>query len=414
MLHKGEVMKRIIILGLLCVMAVIGMAETPEKPQSVVGQQRTFYLKDNTNFYGKVVAVMEDGSYKLDTGEGILIIPKEDILEETVKILKKDGSVLRGRMIGEDEVYVTIQNDYGVIRTNKADVENMDRYYGGKLERYLQKKTFFAGEEQNTTLFSDPTAFVLPPYTFYIAGFSMGYGFTDRMHLFTSLRHDFNADLNLTSRFILMQRHLGAKKSNLALEASLFSNHDMNREYARYYEENQLKEIDSDGGLDAIKELYGKNKEFYWKASLIYSIRSPLKSGRGNWSLHFGGTVDKLAFEEAVTSGVSADGDNVNLSGGFGKNSFHAYRLYAGMDYDLSRKIKFISEVFYDPGNHYQSFGKSIEGYFENDFLPDYSQGERKEFDLDFGITYAANNSLRIGFHFQQPYITLYWKFMDY
>lgn len=49
----------------------------------------------------------------------------------------------------------------------------------------------------------------------------------------------------------------------------------MNREYARYYEENQLKEIDSDGGLDAIKELYGKNKEFYWKASLIYSIRSP-------------------------------------------------------------------------------------------------------------------------------------------
>lgn len=400
-------MKRIFLIGLLVMLAAGTWAQQPTKPASEIGQYRTFYLKDNTIFYGKVVAIMDDGSFKLDTGEGILIIPKKDILEETVKIQKKDGSILHGKMIGEDEVYVTIRNDYGTVRTNKADIEDMERYYGGKLERYLQRRRFFTAEEQNTTLFSDPTAFTLAPYTFYIAGFSMGYGFTDRMHLFTSLRHDFNADLNLTSRFVLLQRHLGAKKSNVALEVSLFSNHDMNREYAKYYDEKKLDVVDKDG-LKAMKELYGKNDEFYWKASLVYSLRSPLKSGRGNWSLHFGTTVDKLLFEDAIDR--TEDGDK--LTGGFGEK-FEAVRLFAGMDYDLSRKIKFISEVFYDPGNHYQSLGKSIENYFENDFLPDYSRGERKEFDLDFGITYAATNSLRIGFHFQQPYITLYWKFMD-
>jgi len=59
-------------------------------------------------------------------------------------------------------------------------------------------------------------------------------------------------------------------------------------------------------------------------------------------------------------------------------------------------------------------FGESISSYFKNDFLPDNSKGQRKEVDFDFGITYVANDALRIGFHFQRPYITLYWKFYDY
>ena len=81
------------------------------------------------------------------------------------------------------------------------------------------------------------------------------------------------------------------------------------------------------------------------------------------------------------------------------------------MDYDLNKKIKFVSEVFYDPGNHYEDFGESIENYFKNSFITDSARGKRKEIDFDFGIIVAANKHLRIGFHFQSPFFTIYWKF---
>jgi len=90
------------------------------------------------------------------------------------------------------------------------------------------------------------------------------------------------------------------------------------------------------------------------------------------------------------------------------------YRAFAGFDYDLSKRIKFISIVYYDPGNRYLTLGESIKNYFTHDFVQAGYMGERKPFDFDFGVTFTPNDTLRIGFHFQNPFLTVYWKFLDY
>lgn len=409
-------MKKIIfLLGVITLCSNYLLSEeiaNSESEHSIVraklGQHRTIHTNDGNFFRGKVIEITDDGNIVLQTEVGLLTIPPEDILEETVKIFRKDGTVFKGKLIGEDDLNVTIESKYGIVSINKGEIEKIDRYFGGKLEKLLQKKIFFTAEEQNTEIFKDPTAFVLPPYTFFITGFSMGYGFTDKFHIFTRITNNLNEDLNLIFRRVLLQKIKGARISNLSLDLHIFSNHNMYKEYIKYYENDQLK-LEGSSGLSTIKKMYGRKRDFYWKSSIVYSLRNPLKSGRGNWGFHTGITFDKLLFVKPVI-----EYNEETFDGGFSDSQFYAYRAFMGMDYDLTRKIKFISVLYYDPGNHYLTFGESISSYLQNSFIPDYSEGERKEFDFDFGITYAANDNLRIGFHFQSPYITLYWKFFDY
>lgn len=377
-----------------------------------VGQQRTLYLTNDNIFFGEILKIDDDGSVQISTKEGILKIPGDQILEETLKIKKTNGTIFTGKLLGEDDVYIQVKTNYGNVNVNKADIKDLHRFFGGKREKMIQQKIFFAAEEQITDLFGDPTAFVLPPYAFYASGFSMGYGFSNRFHLFSKLTNNFDEDLNLACRLIIYKKNYGARKMQLATQVKIFSNHDMNKEVSRYYD--SFEDVADLSDNEVINELYGKdNREFFWKASLVYSFRSPLRSGRGNWGFHSGITINKLLLDKPITK-LDYNGNEYNFIGGFSKTKFEAYRTFAGFDYDLSKRIKFISVIYVDPGNHYQSFSESIENYFSNNFVQSGLVGTRKSLDFDFGVTFAPNESLRIGFHFQNPFLTVYWKFLDY
>jgi len=376
-----------------------------------IGQYRTLYLKNDNIFHGEILDIMEDGSVKIDTKEGVLIIPSSKILEETLKVKKTNGTSYTGKLLGEDEVFIDIETDYGNVTVNKGDIKDLQRFFGGKREKTIQQKIFFAGEEQITDLFGDPTAFVLPPYAFYISGFSMGYGFSNRFHLYSKITNNLNEDLNLACRYILLKKNYGAKKLHFATQLKIFSNHVMNKEYGKYYDEYDVDGLSDEKVID---ELYGKDeREFYWEASFVYSFRSPLKNGRGNWGFHTGITFDKLLFAEPVLE-LEYDNETYDFAGGFTDTFFQSYRAFAGFDYDLSKRIKFISIVYYDPGNRYLTLGESIKNYFTHDFVQAGYMGERKPIDFDFGVTFTPNETLRIGFHFQNPFLTVYWKFLDY
>ena len=404
-------MKKIVIVIFIAIIFWLQAEEKTSQFIGKVGQYRTLYLKDDNIFFGEIVRINEDGSVEIDTKEGILTIPSSEILEETLKVKKNNGTVFSGKLLGEDEVFIDLETDYGKVTVNKGDVQDISRFFGGKREKVVQQKIFFAGEEQITDLFGDPTAFVLSPYSFYISGFSIGYGFSNRLHLYSKITNNLNEDLNLTCRYVLYKKTNGAKKTQIATQVSVFSNHNMNNEYGKYYDELKTNYLSSNEVLTA---LYGKDKrDFFWKASFIYSIRIPHKSGRGNWGLHSGITFDQLLFEEPVTQKVISGNDYI-FKGGFSDSQFHAYRLFAGFDYDLNRRIKFIALAFNDPGNRYQNLGESIANYFNHSFVQAGHIGKRKPLDFDFGITYTPNEALRIGFHFQNPFLTMYWKFMDY
>ncbi|MCK4956567.1 MAG: hypothetical protein KAS49_02955 [Candidatus Cloacimonetes bacterium] len=403
-------MKKFIIL-LIVILPLFLRAESSPSFLAKVGNYRTLYLKNDNIFYGEILKINDDGSIQIETEEGLLTIPNNEILEETLKVKKNNGTSFSGKLLGENEVYIEIQTDYGSVTVNKGDIKDLHRYFGGKREKTVQQKIFFAGEEQITDLFGDPTAFVLPPYAFYISGFSMGYGFSNRFHMYTKITNNLSEDLNLSSRYVLFKKNYGAKKVNFATQLNIYSNHDMNKEYGKYYDEYDVPGLSDKEVLD---NLYGKNnREFYWNASFIYSLRSPLRSGRGNWGFHSGITFDQLLTKKPEKQ-LTYGGETYDFKGGFTDTHFDSYRVFAGFDYDLSKRIKFISIVYYDPGNHYQTFGESVKNYFENSFVQDGHVGERKAVDFDFGVTFTPNETLRIGFHFQNPFITVYWKFLDY
>jgi hypothetical protein len=92
------------------------------------------------------------------------------------------------------------------------------------------------------------------------------------------------------------------------------------------------------------------------------------------------------------------------------------YRYYYGLDIDINPKLKMISEIFYDP--NYLELWQMME-------YEDYHYSQAKDFSdskverpedvypvhLDFGFIYAFSESFRFGLHFQQPFVSIYWKF---
>ena len=98
----------------------------------------------------------------------------------------------------------------------------------------------------------------------------------------------------------------------------------------------------------------------------------------------------------------------------------YPYRLFGSVDVDITRQLKMVGEVFYDPFflDLYQRTD------FEGPFTPHYAYKVSKEdpvtkddfnnirpIHFDFGFMYAVNEHFRFGIHNQIPIIAFYWKF---
>ena len=72
-------------------------------------------------------------------------------------------------------------------------------------------------------------------------------------------------------------------------------------------------------------------------------------------------------------------------------------RAYYAVSADTRRSLKLIFEVFYDP-------------YWMNQ-LERWDDENITDIDFDFGFIYAYSEQLRVGIHFQRPFIAFYYKF---
>jgi hypothetical protein len=87
-----------------------------------VGEFRTLYLTNDNIFYGEILSINEDGTVEIDTEEGVLSIPAEQILEETLKIKKNNGTSFSGKINGESEVYIKLRTEFGDASRPKHDI----------------------------------------------------------------------------------------------------------------------------------------------------------------------------------------------------------------------------------------------------------------------------------------------------
>jgi len=372
-----------------------------------VGMAKRFHLIDGNIIKGEIIKI-EGSLCHIQTAEGLLHIPKTNVLEETATITKKDDTKYIGPVLRESSEEIVLRSRYGDVVINKRDVKEMNRFHGGKLIPWIEeKKTFFRGEVVLTDIFMDPTAFPLSPNTFYLSGLTLGYGFTEKFMIRSKFANDLSGDLNIMPHFRFYHMQTGSSRRAAAIGGHLFNNHPMNTLVAKYAREVLVSDNKDENlnGIDSLSVndvlIKGKEqKDFYWELYTVFSSKRSMPNNRGEIGWHVGVKTNALALKKP------------DLKDGYEWNKFIPYRLWGAFEYDLSKNLKLAGIMWMDNGHKFRNFGQSMKDYTDN-FILDSKSGEYRGVDFDFGFLYAVSETFRIGIHFQEPFLVFYWKFFE-
>lgn len=380
-----------------------------QHPTVEPGMSRIFHLRDGNIVIGTVVEITTSGEAVIETSDGSLVVPIREVLDEIADLIKHDGTRFTGPILSEDSFSVSVKTPYGVVVVLKQEIREMDRYYGERRVSWAEdRRRFFSGEEI-TDIFLDPTAFTLPPNVAYVSGLSLGYGFTDRFSLRTRFGNDLVGDLNLQPLVRLFQRSSGSSEMALSVGANLYNHHSMRGEAMRYthwIKDRDGRRLDEEFSDLLTNALIDPNeKTLFWDTYIVFSWREALASGRGKWGWHLGAKTNSFAF------------DKPELASKYTWDLDVPYRVWAGMDYDLTKRLKFLIEVWADNGHKFvrlEDVAKTYTDFQNTPFSLETEKGDYRPVDLDFGFTYGVNDALRLGVHFQAPFATVYWKFREW
>jgi len=404
-----------------------------------VGMSKRFYMVDGNVIDGTIISI-EEGICLIQTIDGKLEIPVNEILEETVDLLKKDGSRYKGPITHETLEELGIKSKYGHVTVLKKDIKDLDRFQGGRLVPKTEfKKKFYQGEAQLISVFLDPTGFPLEANTFYLSGLSVGYGFTERFMITTKFASNFTGDLNLHPKLRVFHKKTADTEQALSIGLGLHRNYPKSSVLSKY--SHYVDVIDDTGsvkklndiGLDfkievgtdensaRVKDIIdegGVYAEFY----TVYSSRRKNPTGRGKVGWSVGAKVSNafsLLNKDFTGELTSTQGETYTYK--WDPKGPLPYRVWASFEYDLRKSLKFVASAWVDNGNQSKKLEDTIEDFFPGDsdeggaaFIFDSPVGKETQFDFDFGILYAVNENFRIGVHFQQPYIDIYWKFFEF
>ncbi|UCH63230.1 MAG: hypothetical protein JSU77_01910 [Fidelibacterota bacterium] len=374
-----------------------------------VGMSKRFHLVDGNIIQGTIKSIENDLCH-IETIDGLLKIPTSSILEETAHITKKNDTRYVGPVLKETPEELILRSPYGDVVISKKDIKDMDRYHGGRRVPWAEeKKTFYRGEAVLSDVMMDPTAFPLPANTFYLSGLSLGYGFTDRFMVRSSFGSDFMGDLNLHPLIQFYHRETGVSEVGAALGFHMFNHHPMQSvvaKYAQYVINDTLNKSINASGVDVSEVLAGGSQQFYWETYLVLSSRRSLASGRGKLGWHVGVKTNSLLLSRpALKTAYSWDM----------KKMVFPFRAWAAFEYDLSKRLKLMMNMWADNGHKFRDITQTFEDYIGDGspFVMDSPDGDYRMVDFDFGFLYAFGETFRLGIHFQEPYLLLYWEFYE-
>ncbi len=406
-----------------------------------VGMSKRFYMVDGNVIDGSITSI-DDGICSINTVDGNLKIPVNEILEESVSLLKKDGSRYKGPVIKEDLERIVIKSKYGEVNIHKKEIKSLDRFQGGRLVPKTEvTKEFYQGEAQLINVFLDPNAFPLEPNAFYASALSVGYGLTDRFMLTTKFADNFNGDLNISPKWRIYHEKEANTEKAFSIGATLHSQYPLSSIISKYPDRVKVIDSNSDSTICRFningshadqneqfcgedernnanyRELFEQDTSPYFEFFGVYSSRRKNPTGRGNvgWSV---GLKTSTAF---IRVNELSNKENGNFKYIWDAKSYDIipFRAWASLEYDLRKKIKFVGSMWLDNGYVNQKFSDSYNDFFNdndggNNFIFDNGSGEPTLFDFDFGILYAINNNFRLGIHFKKPYLDIYWKFYEF
>ena len=285
------------------------------------------------------------------------------------------------------------------------------------------KKEFYQGEAQLTSVFLDPTAFPLDANTFYISGLSIGYGFTDRFMVTTQFGSNFNGDLNLNPKMRFLHKKTSDKETAMTWGLSFHRAYPIQKVVSKYSHawktnnSNLSLNEDSSFTLNSLNSYINEDEtNVLVEAYLVYSSRRENPTGRGKVGYSVGFKTSNMFFLVDDSYTKNDDDDIIK----FDKDNWQfqvPFRAWISFEYDLQKKLKFVGSMWADNSSRTLNVEEVLEDYFGDIGEPlslDSMSGKYSMFDFDFGFLYAINNNFRLGIHFQQPYIDIYWEFFEF
>ena len=402
------------------------------------GMKKQFHFRDGSVRVGEIISV-KDNMATLKTSSGSFTIPKSEFLDETAEIKNKKGELFNGVVLGETEEEFVLRTQYGDAVVQKRDISSMKRYYGGVLDRQTEnKKQFYQGKDELMNIFLDPTAFPLAANTFYVSGLSIGYGLTDRFMMTSLFGSNFSGDLNLHAKMRFYHKKNASKEVAAAWGAGIHRAYPSSGITGKYSQ--AIDVYDSEGRIGPLNEMDGgtidgtdvpdlgvneitndENRHLYAQAYVVFSSRRTNPSGRGKVGWSAGAKISNAFMSRSdliKDTPITIDNKTYNIEWSEDAKYKVPYRIWAGIEYDLRKDLKFLALAWIDNGYKTMDFGPTWQDYIGSDgtamFSIDSPRGAPSLIDFDFGMQYAVSETFRFGIHFQQPYLDFYWEFFEF
>ena len=419
---------------------------------SLFAQEQTFKLQDGTVIVGSVQEETET-TYIIETKYGSVTLNKNELVQTEYEIKLNSGETFSGTKLSETDTSIQLKTKVGVLNIEKTDILDMkesgqvtqagekkagstttsyrrayslsDLLFGTGTRGSSEKDIEFAmGEERLIDTFFDPTAYVLDDGTLYLSGLSFAFGLSDKLQLSSRWFDFFWGNFNIRPKYMLFHKGNWEKESALAIGGHFHT----------YWQPNKV--VWQDGTVDVCDDNSNYDGNECNKTLTNYGGYFPIGAtveGITDYNddkvLDVNQTEDldfMLEFFTAYTFSKARKGMRGRVSSTVGafvqiptNTDVYPYRLFGSVDVDITRQLKMVGEVFYDPFflDLYQRTD------FEGPFTPHYAYkvsenpvtkddfNNIRPIHFDFGFMYAVNEHFRFGIHNQIPIIAFYWKF---
>ncbi len=419
---------------------------------TLFSQDQQFKLQDGTIIVG-TVQEETDTTHTIKTKYGSVIVNKNELVQLEYEVILNSGEIFRGTKLSETDETIQLKTKVGTLNILKPDI--LDIKEASQVTQTTEKKEnsttkyrrpysladllfgtgtgtgsttgkdikFAMGEERLIDTFFDPTAYVLDDGTLYLSGLSFGFGLSDKLMVTTQWSAFYWGDFNLRPKYMLFQKGNWEKESALAVGGHFHTFWQPNKvtwqsgmasvcvdsdwEQCNNYEEKNY------GGYFPIGATIEAGEEYYDEEDLLDVEETD--------DLDF-----MVEFFSAYTFSKSRKGMRGRISNTVGalvqiplNHDTYPYRIYWGLDIDITPQLKMIGEAFYDPFFLELSQRTHSDGPFSDNYTYKIKDTPVTEDDFrsirpihfDFGFIYAVNEHFRFGLHSQPYIIAFYWKF---
>ena len=389
---------------------------------------KTLTLKSGDKISGQVVDETETTITIINPLMGQMTINKSELKQETIKLTTNDGDVVQGLVIEKTDSYFKLQTAFGEVTIPTAEIKNIGdspKPQGGGLKpnrtifgmrwekEYTENDEWYFSKERLMDVWFDPTGYTIEKNKFYLSGLSWGFGLTDQIHITSRWTNYFWQDFNIRPKWNFYKSGNLESQSALAVGVHLHTRGLPGR-YVYVDDEDTYWDLNNPQ-YDSEDEFIGYEDSTLVKQAGWVNLGSKRVLVEDDWNDEeryeytefFDSSEPWFDVFGAYTLSKMRAGGNGRFNTTIGASATYypdedlAPRFFAAIDIDVTRNIKVLGEIFYD--EYYPELLDREDG------LP-----MKSPVHFDFGFLtnkIGLDDNFWIGLHFQQPFITFYWKF---